>query len=302
MFARKTDSGWEVFAPAKLNLYLEVLGRRSDGFHELETLMAPVGLYDHLQWRPAESNGFSLRYHTATPRVWQAAAPADHRNLICRAVDLRARTAGVAPSGRFTLTKRIPVGAGLGGASSDAAAALMLASAAWGLGYRQERLSRLASQLGSDVPFFLAGQSAICRGRGELVTPAPSMPRLNVVIVAPPEGISTAEAFASLNALELGGRVESERLPSLVDSLQRGRLAEAGRRMINRLQPVATALSPWIAQIGRAFARCNCYSHLLTGSGSAYFGVMRSARHARWAAGVLSSARLGQVFTTATCR
>src|SRR5688500_12912001 len=148
MYPRKMGTAWEIFAPAKLNLYLDVLGRRNDGFHELETLMAPIRLYDHLRWEPRDSAGssaFSLGYHSTTSTQFQAVAPADTSNLVWRAIDLLAKSAGVNPTGQVTLTKRIPAQAGLGGGSSDAAAALLLANAAWGLGYSQNQLSGLAA-------------------------------------------------------------------------------------------------------------------------------------------------------------
>jgi len=307
MYARKIDTAWEVFAPAKLNLYLEVLGRRDDGFHELETLMAPIRLYDRLQWRPrsaSQTGRFSLRYDCSTASTLIAAAPADRHNLIWRAVELLAETAGREPAGEITLTKRIPVQAGLGGGSSDAAAALVLVNRAWGVNYPVSRLQPLAAQLGSDVPFFLAGQSAICRGRGERVEPV-AVPRLNVVVLAPPSGVSTAAAFQSLDEVDpTGPSAESSkhRLAKLLHNLGHGSLSAAGRSMTNRLQSAVARLHPWLERLGMAFASCSCHVHLLTGSGSAYFGLMRSARHARRAARLLSSASLGKVFATATCR
>jgi 4-diphosphocytidyl-2-C-methyl-D-erythritol kinase len=308
MYPRKMGTAWEIFAPAKLNLYLDVLGRRSDGFHELETLMAPIRLYDHLWWEPRDPSGraaFSLVHHPATSRQLQASAPADRSNLVWRAIDLLARSAGVDPIGRIILTKRIPAQAGLGGGSSDAAAALALANAAWGLSYSRRELSELAAQLGSDVPFFLAGRSAICRGRGERVEPQAGLPKLNVVVIAPPQGISTAAAFESLQAEPFqASPAESRRsrLEQLVADLRRGSLTAASRWMENALQSVAAQFAPWLARLGTAFASTGCHAHLLTGSGSAYFGVMRSARHARRAAALLSSANLGTVLATSTCR
>jgi 4-diphosphocytidyl-2-C-methyl-D-erythritol kinase len=302
------DSAWEIFAPAKLNLYLEVLGRRNDGFHELETLMAPIRFYDRLEWRPQDDRGssrLSLRYHPTTAPKLQAAAPADPRNLVWLSVELLAQGAGVEPHGQFTLSKRIPVQAGLGGGSSDAAAALLLANAAWGLGYSCDRLSILAAELGSDVPFFLTGQSAICRGRGEQIEPIPHMPRLDVVVVVPTEGISTAAAFGALAAGppdEFASRDSGRRLSMLLERLKSGSVATAGHWMANRLQSAAERICPLIHRVGTAFASASCCAHLLTGSGSAYFGVMRSARHARRAAAILSSANLGTVFASATCR
>jgi 4-diphosphocytidyl-2-C-methyl-D-erythritol kinase len=305
MLARKTGSAWEAFAPAKLNLYLDILGRRDDGFHELETLMAPIRLYDRLVWEGATRAGstFELQYHPSTADNLRRTAPADERNLVYRAVHLIANVAGIAPTGRLTLLKRIPTEAGLGGGSSDAAAALVLANSAWELGYGRERLAEIGSQLGSDVPFFLAGQSAVCRGRGERVTPIAGLQRLHVVVVKPPQGVSTAAAFRLIDAGAHGNwRQDSPRIAELLERLQRGALAAAGRLMTNALERAAASLCPWIKRLRAAFDRLACRAHLMTGSGSAYFGVMRSARQARRAAGILSASNLGAVFTSATCR
>lgn len=308
MVARRIGSAWEVLAPAKLNLYLEVLGRRPDGFHEVETLMAPIRLYDQLRWDPAAAGAnpaFTLRYDNSTPANYRAAAPPDERNLVVRAVQSLAQSAGCTATGRVTLLKRIPPQAGMGGGSSDAAAALVLANAAWNLNYPLSRLATLAAQVGSDVPFFLAGQSAICRGRGEQVELAPAIPRLNVVVVKPPVGISTAAAFGALAAPPDSGVAAEEsgrRLDALLSDLRRGALAKAGRAMTNRLQGAATGLCSWLEEIGAVFDGLSCYGRQMTGSGSAWFGVMRSARHARWAAGVLSSRSLGSVLATSTRR
>jgi len=311
MYARRIGDAWEALAPAKLNLYLDVLGRRSDGFHELETLLAPIRLYDRLVWRPRDDDGsteFAFSYDPATAPQLVDSAPANDRNLVWRAVDSLATAAGCPPHGSFVLTKRIPIQAGLGGGSSDAAAALVLANAAWEIDYPLTKLSEIAAQLGSDVPFFLAGQTAICRGHGERVEPVVAMPRLNVVVVAPREGVSTADAFRQLKAPAWDGNEpvalpgESRRLTQLLDGLRRGSIASATSWMTNSLQVAAAQLCPAIERLGTAFAALGCYAHQLTGSGSAYFGVMRSARQARRAAASLAAANFGTVFTTATCR
>jgi 4-diphosphocytidyl-2-C-methyl-D-erythritol kinase len=311
MYARRIGEAWEALAPAKLNLYLDVLGRRPDGFHELETLLAPIRRYDRLVWRPRSDDGsadFAFSYDPASTAALVDLAPANERNLVWRAVDLLATTAGSPPHGSFVLTKRIPIQAGLGGGSSDAAAALVLANAAWNIDYPLTKLSEIAAQLGSDVPFFLAGRTAVCRGRGERVEPIPAMPRLNVVVVAPREGVSTADAFGQLNApawtgdesaAQSGG---SRRLIRLLEALRHGSIAAATPWMTNSLQLVAGRLCPVIERLGTAFAALGCDAHQLTGSGSAYFGVMRTACQARRAAAILSAANFGTVFTTATCR
>jgi 4-diphosphocytidyl-2-C-methyl-D-erythritol kinase len=319
MRARCTGSVWEVFAPAKLNLYLEILGRRDDGFHELETLMTPIRIYDQLQWSPSapgESRSFSLAYHPGTPAEIQRAAPADEANLAWKAFDLIGRTAGVEPTGRATLVKRIPVQAGMGGASSDAAAALVLANGAWGIHYSPARLGGLAAELGSDVPFFLADGPALCLGRGERVTPIRGLPSLHFVIAKPAEGVSTAAAFGSLQAGAVSGsaaRDSRAAAENLVDNLKRGALAQAAGRMVNRLQQAAAAICPSIARLQRAFAHTDCLAHMMTGSGSAYFGVTRSARQAVRVArqiAAMSGSRLGSagvespatnVFAAASC-
>jgi len=161
MFPYKVGSAWEIFAPAKLNLYLEVLGPRADGFHALETLMVPVRVYDQLLWHdcdgPATGDQLTLRVRSVLSNRGQADLHLSDvsNNLVLRAARLLAETAGIAPRGRFDLIKRIPIQAGMGGGSSDAAAALLLANQAWGIGYSREQLQPLAAQLGSDVPFFL---------------------------------------------------------------------------------------------------------------------------------------------------
>jgi 4-diphosphocytidyl-2-C-methyl-D-erythritol kinase len=310
MYARRIGEAWEALAPAKLNLYLDVLGRRADGFHELETLLAPIRLYDKLSWRPRGDDGsadFAFSYDPATAAGFIDRAPADDRNIVWRAVHSLAAAAGCPPHGSFVLTKRIPIQAGLGGGSSDAATALLLANAAWGIDYSPAKLSDLAAQLGSDVPFFLAGRTAVCRGRGERVEPIAAMPRLNVVVVAPREGISTAEAFRRLDAPiwsedETAAQPGDSPLHRLLEALRHGSLTAATRWMTNGLQAVAAELCPMINRLGMTFASLGCSAHQLTGGGSAYFGVMRSAGHARRAAAILAAANLGTVFTTATCR
>ncbi len=286
MRARTDGTCWEVLAPAKLNLYLEILGRRDDGFHELETLMTPVRIFDRLRWTPRSSPewSFSLNYDPSTPASLRDAAPADRRNLVWRAFELLGHAAGVEPWGRATLEKRIPVQAGLGGASSDAAAALVAANAAWGIHYSRIRLAELAAQLGSDVPFFLAGGPAICRGRGERVELVHGLPPLHVVVAKPPVGVSTAVAFGALAApppTQAARQDSQARLKRLVDKLRSGAVAASCHHMANRLQEAAQRLCPEVAAVHRVFARLAPSGHLMTGSGSAVFAVARSARHAR---------------------
>ncbi len=310
---RRAGSAGEILAPAKLNLYLEVLGPRADGFHALETLMVPVRIYDQLFWHSNDTSvsgnnftgeGLSLRVRCLLPndgRTDQLLGK-ERDNLVLQAARLLAETAGISPSGRFSLIKRIPIQAGMGGGSSDAAAALMLANTSWKIGYSQEQLLPLAAQLGSDVPFFLSRyfqrhHAAICRGRGELVEPVRQLPRLHFVIAQPTTGLSTAEVFGQLAARaetsDQRAAASHFRLSELIKTLQSGAIASAGRKMSNRLESAAEQLSPWLDHLRDVFSRIGSIGHFMTGSGSAYVGVMRSATQARRAARRLVNMKLG---------
>lgn len=301
MFPCKVGSAWEIFAPAKLNLYLNVLGTRPDGFHNLETLLVPVQVYDTLRWIPSEPKaGASLQVCTLLPEHESRHLGDSNDNLILQAARHLAHSAGIEPTGIFELTKRIPIQAGMGGGSSDAAAALLLANSAWNIGYSRQRLCELAAKLGSDVPFFISSSPAICRGRGELVEPIIGMPNLHFVIVKPPLGLSTTTVFSRLKPAthpeEHGGK-----LGKLISLLRQGAIAQAGKHMHNALETAARELSPSILRLRQALAESGACAELMTGSGSALFAVMRSAAEARKTAQLLSSRNLGTVLATSSC-
>lgn len=309
MFPHKVGSAWEVHTPAKLNLYLNVLGLRADGFHELETLLVPVRICDQLRWEdspnPTATPFLRVRDLLEKGSISTAPLPTGADNLVCRATERLAQAAGIEPRGTFELTKRIPVQAGLGGGSSNAAAALLLANAAWGIGYSRRRLAELAAEVGSDVPFFLNSGAAVCRGRGEIVEAVSSLPRMHFVVVKPPASLSTAEVFAQWeqqrNAATVERRSVADGLGRLVELLRSGALAQAGRWMVNRLESAAAAMSPWIDRLRHELAGQNFCGQLMTGSGSACFGLARSATQARRVARLLSGKDLGSVFATSSC-
>ncbi len=293
-------------APAKLNLYLEILGRRSDGLHELETLLVPIDLADWLAFTPTAppddgSLGgivldirpcYPVRPPPATEQI-----PAGGSNLVVQALELLRARSGCRWGARIELVKRIPAAAGLGGASSDAAAALRLANRAWQLGWPQDRLAELAAEVGSDVPFFLSGETAICRGRGELVERIAPMPPLYFVVVKPPVALKTADVYRAYDELPHTVR-QAERANRIAAVLTSGRWPTGGDWLHNRLQAAAAVLSPWIERLRTIFDRLDCLGHQLTGSGSAYFGVCRNAQHARRLASLLRTQQLGFVYAT----
>jgi 4-diphosphocytidyl-2-C-methyl-D-erythritol kinase len=308
MLPHKAGSGWAIDCPAKLNLYLDVLGSRADGFHELETLMVPVRICDQLRWvNSAGSDEASLRVREVSlDRVAAAESlTSGADNLVCRAAQRLAEAAGVQPRGTFELTKRIPMQAGMGGGSSNAAAALLLANAAWGIGYSRPRLAELAAEVGSDVPFFLNSGAAVCRGRGEIVEPVSALPRLHFVIVKPPANLSTAKVFAQWDkqqsAAVVENRSEQSGLISLIEVLRSGAVARASQWMGNQLQSAAGAISPWIDRLRHELSRQGLLGPMMTGSGTACFGLARSATQARRIARLLSGRDLGNVVAASSC-
>jgi 4-diphosphocytidyl-2-C-methyl-D-erythritol kinase len=308
MVPRKVDTSWEVAAPAKLNLYLEVLGKRTDGFHELETLLVPVQIYDELRWTaetPARGgDGCSLSINQQFSASQDQTALDSHDNLVLRAALLLAERAGVEAHGNFHLTKRIPVQAGMGGGSSDAAAALLLANVCWQAGLANAELGELAAELGSDVPYFLNSGPAVCRGRGERIEPLGGVPHLHFVLVKPGFGLSTQRVFAELNESELPTATRSEesasRLEKLIAALNRGAIGAACGWMTNRLEAAAARLAPEIPRIKAALAQAGCWGQFMTGSGSTLVGIARSATQARRIARSLSSQQLGTVLAAAS--
>jgi 4-diphosphocytidyl-2-C-methyl-D-erythritol kinase len=290
-----------IHTPAKLNLFFEVLAKRADGYHEIETLMCPIDLYDTLYFREEPSGRLELECQWGhVPGKHGSAGfeqvPVGPENLVLRAVELVRRAGNVQRGANLRLVKRIPVAAGLGGGSSDAAAALTAANHGWGLGLGPDKLARLAAELGSDVPFFLAGGSAVCRGRGERVEPVSDIGAWSFVVVRPPEGLATAAVYRACRPAD-----EPWPLAPLVEALRKGDGGSAGRLLWNRLQPAAEGLSPWIGRLREVFAGLDCLGHGMSGSGTSYFGLCRHARHARRVARRLEALGVGSVFAVRSC-
>jgi 4-diphosphocytidyl-2-C-methyl-D-erythritol kinase len=241
---------FEARPPAKVNLTLEVLGRRPDGYHELRSTFLRIGLCDRLTMRPGSG---------PTDRLQVAGLPGTpvEGNLILRALAaLRAHAAIDLPALDVTLEKYIPVAAGLGGGSSDAAAALKLAQAAWGIGLSSGDEATLAAGLGSDVPFFTADCGAArVEGRGEHVEPVDA-PKQALLLVTPPLSLSTAAVFARYD--DLG----------------------AGDDDANHLWPAAASLEPSIVALRRMLASLTSRDWLMSGSGPTLFALYPSVESA----------------------
>src|SRR5207247_2175865 len=180
----------EVLAPAKINLSLRILNRRSDGFHEIETLIAPISLCDQIKIDKSDS-GKGIEFHCDDPSV-----PTSDDNLVVRAANVFFAATKLKSAVSIELKKRIPHGAGLGGGSSDAASTLLALNELFETKLPREALAKLAEPLGSDIPFFIFESAAICRGRGELVTRIQLPAKLSILLLKPAFGVPTEWAYS----------------------------------------------------------------------------------------------------------
>ena len=227
-------------------------------------------------------------------RVWED-LPEETDNIVVKVLERLRLRSGMESGASIRLIKRIPAAAGLGGASSDAAAVLEAANRAWRLNWSRDRLAEVAAEVGSDVPFFCHPGAAICRGRGERIDRVGGLTRLHMVIVRPPFGLSTPDVYQHCSPARSANRVEG-----ILKAARQGNATSVGRLLFNRLQQAAERLSPWIGKLRRAFDRQDCLGHQMSGSGTSYFGICRHAGHARRIAGRLRAARLGAVFHATT--
>jgi 4-diphosphocytidyl-2-C-methyl-D-erythritol kinase len=272
-----------VDARAKINLHLEVLGKRSDGYHELESLFVRISLADTLTFR--ESPG------TTQVMCGDAEVGPMEDNLVYRAVQLVRQESGIESGITIELTKRVPIAAGLGGGSSDAAATLQGLNEWWRLGWPVERLADLGARLGSDVPFFFAGPAAVVRGRGERVEPISPGVTLDLVLVTPTDRLSTRTVFGNLVP---GGDVIP--VEPIARALKSGDRAAVAAQLHNRLQDVSMALCPALRDIHDRAKAWPCLGHLMTGSGSTYFALCETGAQADELGRSLSRMGLGSVF------
>jgi len=285
MIARTTAEGVEILAPAKLNLYLEILGRRLDGYHDLESLMVTVDLFDSLTFADDPSGRLTFRADDPT-------LPTGAENLVIKAAEgLRGMT-GCRRGASIDLRKVIPAQAGLAGGSSDAAATLTALDQLWNLRTPPDELDALAGRIGSDVAFFRHGPSAVCRGRGEVVEPF-ALPRpLTFVLVCPPFGVGTADVYRQLTPPE-----RPRPIGPFLEAFAGGHTRTIGAHLFNRLQPIAETLCPALRKVRDALASVGSLldGHLMSGSGSAFFGLAPDPDAAQDAAARLATLGLGQV-------
>ncbi len=270
-------------APAKINLCLRVLGRRPDGYHELESVFQMVGLYDEVTIR-ARRQGITLG-------VEGADLPSGRGNLAYEAAIALAREADCSRGGAIQLVKRIPLGAGLGGGSSDAATVLIGLNRLWGLRWSRQRLAELGATLGSDVPFFFFGPTAWVTGRGERVTPVPALrPSASgpvpcwAVLVNPGVSVSTKWAFETLDKTVRNTVRNTVRLTNEKPIYKMGRFSTAPPAAVwsmpNDLERVSVARYPVIEEIKTQLLKAGAGVARMSGSGPTVFGTFATRAEA----------------------
>jgi 4-diphosphocytidyl-2-C-methyl-D-erythritol kinase len=278
MRGQRTAWGLTVRAPAKVNLFLEVLGKRPDGYHDLATLMVAVGLFDTLEFKEDHAGPVSLELASLADHAPEEGRPSlgtGPENLVRRAAELLRLRTGHRGGVRIRLHKRIPLQAGLAGGSSDAAATLVGLNRLWRLGLGREELSALGAELGSDVAFFLGTPAAWCTGRGEIVKPLRPARPLWLVLACPPVGLSTADVFRALTLPETPADGSE-----LCLALERGDLDAIAAGLFNRLQPAAEHLCPAVAEVNERLGRLGALGHLMSGSGTTLFALCRTHANA----------------------
>lgn len=268
-----------VEAPAKVNLYLHVTGKREDGYHLLDSLVVFAGMGDSLTLEATEG----LHLDLAGPGADALAADTGGDNIVLRAARLLAEQAGIAANARITLTKRLPVAAGIGGGSADAAATLRGLARLWNLSVAEEDLRTLGLRLGADLPVCLAGRPTTMTGVGEHLTPAPALPPAWLLLVNPRRPLSTPAVFKARN----GGFTPAHPLTETPETAQALAVALAARR--NDLTAAAITLEPVVADVlALIAAQPHCLLARMSGSGATCFGLFTDQAQAQAAAAALT--------------
>lgn len=249
-------------ARAKINLSLFVLGKRPDGYHDIETLMQSIDLADIVTLGRTEE-GIDVRTNVSV-------LPSGAENIAYRAAEAFYEYTNITPGISVFIRKHIPIGAGLGGGSADAAATIVGLNMLYGTMLSESELREIGARCGSDVPFCIKGGTAVARGRGEILEFVDHIDGFRLVLVKPRFSMSTRKVYEALCIQHAAGHSTTE---DLIVSLQQGDLMRAGNLMHNDLEPVVTSFRPVISRIREALSRAGAVGTLMTGSGSTVFGI-----------------------------
>ena len=259
-------------AYAKINLHLDVISRRPDGFHDIKTVMHSVSLCDEVTVTASSAPVTSVRMSVKGAKF----LPTDEKNLAVRAAVLYLKSAGLTASIDIKLDKKIPVSAGLAGGSSDAAATLRAMNKLFGRIFSDKALYRMAAELGSDVPFCLYGKTALCEGRGEILTKLPDSLKLHFVIATAGEYVSTPAAYGELDKLysDFDGSVSGNAqmaYESLMSSFESGTLTQSA--LYNIFEDAVLPNCPRAAKLKHLMSEMGAIATLMSGSGPSVYGV-----------------------------
>jgi len=269
---------WRIFcvvtlhckSPCKVNLLLNILGRRPDGFHELETVMQPLALWDEIV---IERTRGTIELTCSEPSL-----PTDSSNLVHRAAAAFFQSTKISAGVRMHLIKQIPMAAGLGGGSGNAATTLLALNELFEQPMSSGQLHEIAASLGSDIPFFLQPNPALATGRGEQIQslePFRALTGCAFLLVNPGFGISTAWAYKELGRFPTAMRGQPGRAAKLVSLLRSGDLRQAGRELYNSLEVPALEKYPWLAVLQDFLRENGAVAALMSGSGSTTFAITR---------------------------
>lgn len=263
----------KVIARAKINLSLDVLGTRADGYHEILTVMQGLELHDVLEVYPLEGE---IRVESRHPEV-----PQGQDNIVFKAAALIRGEYGLSRGAGIIIHKNIPVAAGLAGGSTDAAAALRAMNHFWGINAGEAELFRIGEKIGSDVPFCLMGKTALAGGRGEALMPLTPFPGRGVVLVKPPFGVSTARVYSLYDSLPEG---PGPYTGAVVRAIESGDLPALAGSMGNALERVTASLHPEILEIKDALVAAGAAGAMMSGSGPTVFGLCAGPEEAEFIA------------------
>ncbi|MFD2444315.1 4-(cytidine 5'-diphospho)-2-C-methyl-D-erythritol kinase [Bacillus sp. CGMCC 1.16607] len=253
-----------VKAPAKINLSLDVLNKRPDGYHEVEMIMTTIDLADRIELTLLEKDQIVIHSHNRF-------VPDDQRNLAFQAASLLKDRFQIKKGVAITIDKTIPVAAGLAGGSSDAAATLRGLNQLWELGLSLDELATIGAEIGSDVSFCVYGGTALARGRGEEITELPAPPTCWVILAKPFIGVSTADVYRRLDV----NNINHPNTKEMINSIYNGEYQKVCQNMGNVLESVTLNLHPEVAQIKEQMKRFGADAVLMSGSGPTVFGLVR---------------------------
>ncbi len=279
-------------AYAKINLGLDVLRRRDDGYHEVRMIMQTVDICDDLFFEKTKQPGIVLEMDNRE-------LPVDGDNLICKAAALLFKEREITEGVKITLTKRIPIAAGMAGGSSDAAAAMRGLNELFGLGYSLRELQELGVKLGADIPYCLAGGTMLSEGIGEILSPLPAPPDCFLVAAKPDINVSTGFVYGNLHADTL---TEHPDIDGMINALRTGNLQGITDRLGNVLETVTIKEYPVIEDLKGLLRNKGAENALMSGSGPTVFGIFTNRDIAEAAAKAVREQRLaGQVYVTVFC-